>query len=323
MCTAISVFCGEHYFGRNFDYDFTFGEKVCITPRNYEFSFSNGEIYKSHSAIIGVAFVQNNYPLYFDAVNEKGLAMAGLNFPHFAHYFNDNNVKINIASYEIIPWVLCRCSNVKEVKELTEKINITNRSFSESLPPSTMHWIVSDKDESIVIEQTKNGIRVYENPVGVLTNSPSFDMQLFNLNNYMSLTNKKPENRFSSKINLETYCLGMGAIGLPGDNSSMSRFVRATFVKFNTIFDGSENDRVRQFFHTLYSVYQQSGCSMADDKFEITNYTSCINTDKGIYYFTTYDNPQIKAVNMYNENLDTNELIAYDLYSDIKIDLLN
>ncbi len=323
MCTAISLVSGDHYFGRNFDYDFTLGEKVCITPRNYKFEFSNGEKFENHNAIIGVAFINNDYPLYFDAINEKGLSMAGLNFPHFAKYFDENEKKINVASYELIPWFLCKCNTVKEAKALAENLNITNKAFSPSMPPNTMHWIISDKEASIVLEQTKDGMHVYDNPVGVLSNSPSFDMQLFNLNNYMSLTNKKPENRFSDKINLETYCLGMGAMGLPGDNSSMSRFVRSAFIKYNSVFCETEEEKVRQFFLILCSVYQQSGVSRAGDKYEITNYTCCSNTDKGIYYFITYNNPAIKAVCMHNENLDTEKLISYDLYSDIKIDFLN
>lgn len=130
----------------------------------------------------------------------------------------------------------------------------------------------------------------------------------------MSLSNKAPENKFANGIELEIYSRGMGAIGLPGDLSSQSRFIRAAFVKMNSVSKNNEKESVSQFFHILNSVDQQRGCcDLGDGKYEITLYTSCCNTNKGIYYYTTYDNHQITAVDMYKENLDGKELICYPL----------
>ena len=179
------------------------------------------------------------------------------------------------------------------------------------MPPSPLHWIIADRDISVTVEQTKAGITVYENPIGVLTNNPEFNMQLINLSNYMGVSPKEPENRFSDKINLQPYSRGMGGIGIPGDLSSMSRFVRAAFVKLNSIYGNTEKDAVNQFFHVLYSVYQQKGCTEVNGMYEMTNYTSCCNTDRGVYYYTTYNNSTINAVDMYRENLDGDKIIAY------------
>ena len=155
---------------------------------------------------------------------------------------------------------------------------------------------------------------IYDNPVGVLTNNPPFDEQLFQLNNYMHLSPKTPKNSFSDKLSLNAYSRGMGALGLPGDLSSQSRFVRAAFVKMNSLSGNSENESVSQFFHILGAVDQQRGCcEVGEGKYEITIYTSCCNADKGIYYYTTYDNHQITAVNMYNEDLDGLCLLRYPL----------
>ena len=215
MCTAISVTNKNHYFGRNLDYEHTFGEKITVTPRNYKFCFGNGTEIKTHPAIIGMALPMDNYPLYFDATNESGLSVAGLNFPDNASYMEKDNAKDNVASFELIPWILCKCKTVSDAEKLLANINITDESFNDKMPPSPLHWIISDKEKSITLEQTKSGIKVYDNPVGVLTNNPSFDMQMLNLSNYLHVSPNEPENKFSDKINLKIYSRGMGGIGLP------------------------------------------------------------------------------------------------------------
>ena len=189
-----------------------------------------------------------------------------------------------------------------------------SESFNDKLPVSSLHWIISDRNASIVVEVVKEGLNVYDNPVGVLTNNPPFDKQLFNLNNYMTLSNKAPENTFGGNLDLAIYSRGMGSIGLPGDVSSQSRFVKASFVKENSVSGDSEKESVSQFFHILASVEQQKGCTLVEepDKFEYTIYSDCYNTDKGILYYKTYDGPQT-SVNMYDENLETDQLINFEL----------
>ena len=164
------------------------------------------------------------------------------------------------------------------------------------------------------MESVADGLKVYDNPVGILTNNPPFDRQLFNLNNYMNLSPKQPCNRFSEQLPLSTYCLGMGGLGLPGDLSSMSRFVRAAFTKMNSVSGDSEEESVSQFFHILGSVDQQRGCSEDENgKYEITLYTSCCNAATGTYYYTTYNNHQITAVDMHRVDLDSADLKRYPL----------
>ncbi len=314
MCTAITYTTDNHYFGRNLDLEYSYKETVTITPRNYEFEFRKVENIKNHYAIIGMAYVSNNFPLYYDAINEKGLGMAGLNFPENADYKQIIEGKNNIAPFEFIPYILSQCSNIDEVKELLKDINIAKINFSDELPVSPLHWIISDKNNSITVESVKDGLKIYDNPVGILTNNPTFDIHMFNLNNYMSLSTKEPINNFSNELNLKIYSRGMGALGLPGDLSSASRFVKATFTKMNSKSGSSESESISQFFHILNSVYQQRGCVyMGNDKYEITIYSSCCNMDKGIYYYTTYENSQITGIDINKENLESKELINYDL----------
>lgn len=314
MCTAAVYKTKDSYFGRTLDYEFSYGEKITITPRNYPFSFREMGKIDSHYAIIGMAHTDNGYPLYYDAVNEKGLAMAGLNFVGNAVYTKPKSGFDNIAQFELLPWILCKCSDIGEAKALIKRLNIIDTPYSDRFPPSQLHWMIADKEGCITLEQTEGGLKVYDNPVGVLTNNPPFDVQMLMLANYMNLTNKSPENRFSKELDLKPYGRGMGAIGLPGDLSSQSRFVRAAFVKLNSVSGESEEESVSQFFHILSSVDQQRGCcELEEGKFEITIYTSCMNTDKGIYYYTTYDNHRINAVDMHREELDGNQLIEFAL----------
>lgn len=324
MCTAATYKTKDFYFGRTLDYEFSYGDEVTITPRNYPFSFmKKGEI-STHYAMIGMAHIEKNYPLYYDAINEKGLAMAGLNFVGNAYYNEEISNKDNIAQFELIPWILSNCSCVKEARTLLEKINIINTSFSKELPVAQLHWIISDEKESITVESRKEGIKVYQNPVGVLTNNPPFDMQMFHLNNYMHLSTKEPKNHFAEGLNLEVYSRGMGGIGLPGDLSSQSRFIRVAFVKMNSVSKEGEKESVSQFFHILNSVDQQRGCcDLGEGKYEITLYTSCCNVQKGIYYYTTYDNHQITAIDMYKEDLDKDTIIRYSLIKEEQIRMQN
>lgn len=324
MCTAATYKTTDFYFGRTLDYECSYGEEITITPRNFVFSFRNMGTVKSHYAMIGMAHIAENYPLYYDAVNEKGLAMAGLNFVGNAHYHEMMPDKENIAQFEFIPWILCNCASVSEAQHLIDNINLLNIPFNSRMPIAQLHWMISDRNKTITVESVAEGIRVYENPVGILTNNPPFDEQLFQLNNYMHLSPKTPQNNFSKKLQLQTYSRGMGALGLPGDLSSQSRFVRASFVKMNSISGNTEYQSVSQFFHILGSVDQQRGCcEVSNGKYEITIYTSCCNVDKGIYYYTTYDNHQISGVDLYKEDLNSDELIRYPLICREQINMQN
>lgn len=324
MCTAATYKTKDFYFGRTLDYDFSYGEEVTVMPRNFPFALRNTDKMLNHYAVIGMAFVQEDIPLFYDAVNEKGLCMAGLNFVGNAYYNEVTPNKINVAQFEFIPFILGKCATVEEALILLEKINVTNTPYSDKLPVAQLHWIIADKNRAITVECVKDGMKIYDNIAGVLANNPPFDEQMFNLNNYMNLSPRQPSNLFSDKLPLKTYSRGMGALGLPGDLSSQSRFVRVTFTKMNSVSDNSEEQSINQFFHILGSVEQQRGCCIVGEKeYEITIYTSCCNTDKGLYYYTTYENHSITAVDMHAENLDADTLYRYPIVRQEKITFCN
>ena len=324
MCTAATYQTKGFYMGRTLDYEFSYGDEITVTPRHYEFQFRHMGSVSSHYAMIGMAHVTGDYPLYYDAMNEKGLGMAGLNFVGNADFQEVDDTRDNVAQFEFIPWILCQCATLEEAKKLLSRMNLVGTPFSPQFPTAQLHWLIADESGSLTVECMTDGLHVYDNPVGVLTNNPPFDKQLFHLNDFMHLSPKQPKNTFSSDLNLQAYSRGMGALGLPGDLSSASRFVRVAFTKMNSKSGDSENESVSQFFHILGSVDQQRGCcEVADSKYEITLYTSCCSADTGIYYYTTYENHQISGVDMYRENLNGNTLARYPLINEEQIHMQN
>ncbi len=312
MCTAFTYCTKDFYFGRNLDYEYSYGETVTVTPRNY--NFSDGLFSGSHYALVGMAYVQNGYPLYYDAANEHGLCMAGLNFPDYAVYLPYQEDKKNIPPFAFIPWILGQCKTVRQAKELLRQTNLVHIPFSEELPLTPLHWLIADREETITVEPREHGLEVYDNAIGVLTNNPPFPMQLFALNNYPYLSKDAPSQQFCEKIPLHAYSRGLGALGLPGDLSSQSRFIRGAFCRVNAYSENTEEDSVGQFFHMLGFVEQPRGCvRLKPQVYEMTLYSSCINASQGIYYYTTYENRRICAVDMQKENLDSKLLISYPL----------
>ncbi len=314
MCTAATYETKSFYFGRNLDLEYSYEESVTVTPRNFPFVFRKVPPLQHHYAMVGMSYVADGYPLYYEATNEAGLSMAGLNFPGNAVYHPEAPGKNNIAPFEFIPWVLGQCGDLCSARALLERLNLIALDFSPQLPAAPLHWLIADRQGALVVESMADGLHVYEDPVGVLTNNPPFPYHMQNLSNYMALGTCQPENRFCKDLELEPYSRGMGALGLPGDCSSASRFVRAAFTRLNSRSGDSETESVSQFFHILQSVAMPRGCVDAGDgKFDVTIYSCCCNADTGIFYYTTYDNPAYTAVDMHREDLEGKVLRSYPM----------
>ncbi len=315
MCTGLSYINGDFYFGRNMDIECGFGERVVITPRNYKITYKATDEMVSHYAMIGMATVISDYPLYAEAVNEYGLGIAGLNFPDNAFYSTHEVAgKTNITPYEVIPWTVGQFKTVKEVREAYQSINLVGIDFMEGVHVSPLHWIIADKEETIVLESTAEGIRVYDDPVGVLTNNPTFDYHMLNLKNYMGISTEQPENSFAKHTELTPFGQGLGAFGLPGDFSPASRFIKAAFIREHAESDQNEEANVAQFFHILDSVAMVEGTVVTpQDKNDITLYACCVNGRTGDYYYKTYSNNQITVISMQHEDLEANVLKTFEL----------
>ncbi len=314
MCTALRYQAADTYFGRTLDYPHSYGEEVVVTPRQFPLPFRHLPPLTTHHALIGMAHVADGYPLYYDAVNDRGLGMAGLNFPGNAFYGEPVAGKANVAVFEFIPWLLGQCATVTEARGLLDGLRPVDTPFSAALPPAALHWMIVDCQESIVVEATADGLAVYDNPVGVMTNNPPFPYQLDSLRDYRRLSPCDGDATFAPALDLPPYAVGMGAIGLPGDYSSRSRFVRAAFVALNAARPAEETAAVGQFFHILDTVAMPRGCVLAADGTpDATLYTACANLARGVYYYTTETNRQITAVDMHRAPLDGDMLVRYPL----------
>lgn len=312
MCTSICFHNGGLFFGRNMDLDGSFGERVVISPRNFELGFHFLPVLSEHYAYIGTAAMAGGYPLYADAVNEKGLCISSLRFLNNAYYPESTaQGKTNLAPYELIPYIMAKCDSVAQAKKELENLHFVAEPFSADLPLAPLHWLIADEENAIVLESTEQGLFVYDNPVGVLTNNPPFDYHLQNLKLYEGLSNRNPENAFLCG-DASAQSLGLGAVGLPGDFSSQSRFVKAAFLLgASSNIKGEES--VSHVFNMLSSVAVPKGAVLTENKKEhYTTYSCCMDAQKGKYYIKTYGSCIVHCFDLAgNENAD--EPLQYEL----------
>ena len=316
MCTALTLTTinGEHLFGRNMDLEYSFGQSPIIVPRNFEYiNKATNSNEKTKYALIGMATVTSNHPLFAEALNEVGLACAGLNFPKA--YWEKNNIegKYNLPPYDFIPWVTSNFKTIEEAMPHLKNINLVGIPFNENIQLPTLHWMIADSTgKSIVVEATEEGINIYDNPIGVLTNAPSFPWHLNNLCLYRGITTHEATNVKWGDLELPSYSTATSTIGLPGDYSSPSRFVKTAFLRSNSIFEKTEYSGIVEFFHILDNVSMVRGATYTKSGIpEITQYTSCMCQEKGLYYYKSYNNHRINVINMHNEDLNSNELKVF------------
>lgn len=324
MCTGLTLQNGSFYFGRNLDLDYEFGQQVVITPRNYPITYKKQATQTNHLALIGMATVVDDYPLYAEAVNEAGVGIAGLNFPGFASYAQSLVAdKENITPYELPLYLLGQCQTVAAIKAKLAELNIVALDFNDQMPCAPLHWLIADAKQAIVVEVVAGEIKVYDNPVGVLTNSPSFDYHLMNLHAYLGLNPKQPDDQLTKQA-LKPYGEGLGTRGLPGDFSPASRFIKAVYLKNNVKAKPTEAENIASFFHILDSVAFVKGATITSQQtHDITLYSCCVNADTGDYYYKTYTNNQISCVSLRKVNLDSANLLCYPLQVQQQIAQIN
>lgn len=314
MCTGVRFIDnnGGMYFGRNLDWSVPYGQKVVITPRGYKYNSAFlGEMNMKGGAIIGMAIVAENTPLYFDCANESGLAIAGLNFPGYAKYAEAAvDGKTNVAAYEFPLWVVANFTTVEEVEKALKDTVIVAKPINEQYPVSQLHWIIGDKERSIVVEYTANGMEIFENDVDVLTNQPGYGWHKENLRNYMNLFPQMPKEVKWGKAKMTAFGSGSLMRGIPGDYYSPSRFVRVAYLNTHYPVKDNEAENVSRLFHTLTGVAMIDGAAqMGDGACEKTIYTGGYSAPAKTYYYNTYEDPAIQKVAMGDYNLDSADLV--------------
>lgn len=289
ICTAIAFTSGDRYFGRNLDWEQGFGECITLTPRRFPLRFRTLPHNDRHHAFLGMARVAGGFPLYFDGVNEHGLAVAGLRFSE-AHYAPAET--LGLASFEVIPYLLALCKDLAEAREALRDLPITGLPFAPDLPPAPLHWFLADAAEALTLEVTERGVELLPNRPEVLANAPDFSAHLQAL----------------ERLRLREPLLE----GLPGDFTSLSRFIRAAELLRRSEHPDSDWASVNQVMHLLSAVERP----FLKDSPHRTRYVACANVTKATYYYKTYEASAVSAVRLHAARLNAAELSLFPLITE-------
>ena len=313
MCTAVYLQGERPVFGRTLDLEYHYDEQVVLTPRRFAFSFRYEGACACHHAILGTAHVCCGQPLYYDAMNEQGLAVAALHFPDCGCYHPPVSGKRALCSFEVIPYLLARCSCVQEAVDLLRACVVTPDAFSADLPPTPLHWMIADARSCVVVESLARGLVIYENTLGVMTNAPEFSWQEKHLARYAGLDAYPRTGGLGKELSLSPVAKGSGAVGLPGDYTSPARFVRAAFAKTYTQAVPGE-DAVSRFFHVMESVSVPSGCVRTEQGACVrTVYTACSDLARGAYRLHTYEDRVPRGVSFHDLDLTREGLQCFSM----------
>lgn len=294
MCTAICYDGKERFFGRTLDLEYHYEEEVVVTPRAYPLSFRHLGENSSHLAFLGMATMVDNTPLYYDGINECGVAIAGLRFADYAHYEKEG--KEGLCVHEVIPYLLSRCKTCEECLSLLKNKTILDTPFRPHLPAAPLHWMIADKNSAYVIEPLAKGLTITKNPLGVLSNAPDFSQMLLHYKSFSHLT--------------PTY-RSQGADTLPGNWTSKSRFVRGAYLAKHM-----EKGDITSFFHLMDALAVPKGCSVTEDMRPTqTIYTCGCNLDKKTYTFTTHLDRNITTISLFSYHLDGSSLFCHKVLS--------
>lgn len=315
MCTAITLKTSEnhHLVGRSFDIHPMNDLSVALVPREFEYvnRVTNEEM-KTKYAVLGMRLFYENHILFCDGVNEKGLSCLMLQLSKFSTWSHKiRKDKVNIAPYDVAFWVLSNFSTISELMEGLKQLNIVALPDDQTALSTEIHWLVSDTSgQSIVIERTRDKLTVYNNKVGVLANSPTFDWHLNNLDCYINVKSEQPEETKWGQQMLSPYSNGFGTIGLPGDFSSPSRFVKAAFLRNHVNVGEGDESAISECFHILDNFVVPRGVVETPKRKEchLTKYSACLCLETQLYYYKTSSNQQIQVIDLNKENLDAKGL---------------
>ncbi len=304
MCTAIHFFNqqNETIFGRTMDFHHRLDLHLTAFPEGSSWEGMHGETFASPYAAAGICHLSQAHRLLLDGVNEAGLAGGALYFKGYADFppFSPKSSKQQIPALDFLRYVLGHCASLEELPGLLADIALVEMRDKLTGDAAPLHWSFADQSgRGMVIEQTCLGLRMYENPVGVLTNSPDFPWQMTNLRNYMEVTPEQAEQANWNGFQMEAFGQASRTSALPGGYTPPARFVRTVFQKLHMIQPAGMQESIVAGFHILEGVTLPKGVvKVSNGAFDTTQYTSMIDLENQVYYFKTYENPQIIQVNL-------------------------
>jgi choloylglycine hydrolase len=291
---------------------------VVILPRSTEFigtapGDKSGLRSKSKYGCLGAnAF---GMPIIVDGLNEKGLAVAIFYFPGYAKYqeVKEEDIGKTIAPWEVPTYLLGNCANAEEAVQAIRNLRVGEVVQKDMgfVPPC--HYFVNDSSgRCVVLEYVGGELKIHDNPLGVITNSPSFDWHITNLRNYVNLTVNNVPPVDLAGINFQGLGQGSGMLGLPGDFTPPSRFIRAVAFSQSALPVATAQEGVLQAFHLLNQFDIPKGVARSVDNGKMiadyTLWTSVSDLKNLRYHFRTFDNSRIRMIDMKKLNLDAKEI---------------
>lgn len=317
MCTSLTLMTTNQIntLARTMDFAFLLDPELICVPRKFLLESEVDQTPRAVKyAMMGIGRNLGTY-LFADGLNEAGLACASLYFPGYAEY-SDAVIpgRINLAPHEIVGWLLTNFATLEEVKAGILQLNIVSTPLKMMNVITPLHWIITDKTgRTLVIEPMKEGIVIHDNPLGVMTNSPDFNWHLTNIRNYIGVSPNKTGSIQLNGLTFSPFGGGSGSVGLPGDYTPPSRFLRALFGREAINPMETEEECINAAFHILASVDIPKGSVITDEGIDFTQYTACMVCNTGTYYFKTYDNNQIGRACLFNEDLEAKEPKVWEM----------
>lgn len=314
MCTAITLqsIQGENFFGRTMDFSYPIEAGLYVIPKNYEwYSTATKENYTDNYSFICIGQEIDDMLGVFDGVNEMGFAAATLYFKGYAYYDLPMKDKKAISSLDFIHYILGCCSSIDDLRTLLKNAGIIGQPDPVTNTAAPLHWIATDRSgKCVVIEQTQTGLKIINNSIGVMTNSPDFCWHMTNLRNYMAVSVHQQEEVYWGDVSLTPFGQGTGSMPLPGGFTSPERFVRTAFLKTHAQVPKSRSEAIMTCFHIMNSVSIPKGIVVTDrGTYDYTKYTAFINTNTCEYYFKTYENDQIITASLGDYCINNKDMI--------------
>lgn len=321
---VVAVLCGKDLFGctgiliqaknntivngRTVEFGVPLDINLAVIPRNFSFTgktpLGDGKSYKAKYAAVGIYGFDD--VVLMDGMNEKGLVAGAFYFSGYANYVQvtKKNQGKALSPADFTNWILTQFASLAEVKEALQTVIIAPTVLNGWGPtPPPMHYIVYDKTgRSIVIEPLNGALKVYDNHLGAMSNSPTFDWQVTNLSNYMNLTPLNAAPQKLRNVSLAPFGQGTGMIGLPGDFTPPSRFVRASFFSTTAAPVANSDEAVDQTFHILNQFDIPKGIVREEEGkmvgYDYTLFTSVKNPETLEYFYRSYDNQTIQFIDL-------------------------
>lgn len=320
-------------FGRTLEFAKNLNSDVIVVPRHYSLQASSPNdqpamAWKSKYAAVGTN--AENTPIIVDGLNEKGLAVGSFYFPNMAGYQNvsGDEVAKSLSSIDLGIWLLTNFATVDEVKEGITQIKVSKAQFAPWKMTLPLHYIVTEPSgKSIVIEYINGEMHLYDNPLGVMTNAPSFDWHLMNLRNYINLRKNDVDELSIGNLKLEKTGSGSGMLGLPGDFTPPSRFVRIAFFTANARPVANAKDAVDSLFHLLNNFDLPYGSieqvTPGQSFYDLTQWTSVNDLAHQRFFFKSHNNQTIQMVDLNQLDLDAKEIKKVDMGGQTLVDDLS